>query len=539
MTESARIAALPRRTPTPLKTDLRLRPDAPLLRDAQLRALGALEEAVASGPGPWGPRGMAGLIGCGHGKTLIAQLAPVVSRCERPLLLLPARLSSQLDRDIADWSPFYPLANPCRLHYELLSQPSSVDRLERMRPDMLILDEAHKLANPKSARWRRVSRYLRKQPDTRVVIMSGTLSWKKLRQMRHLMLAALRDWCPLPATDHELEHWGALIDVGGEPSFDSWRVFEPVSRVFPSPEGVSGKAKARHTFRERLSTCPGVVLTAGVAADVSLRMRRWTPVQSMTSAHEAALLTLQELWQLPDGTELVEALDHHRHAQTLALGFYNRIVPGTLDPVWDARRKAWASVVRKAVEYGGWDSPALVERAVVQGRLGRREERVWCEWQEVADFDPPPTETVWVDRGYPLRVAQEFLAQGTGVIWVRSQALGHRLAEAGLAYHGQGSAAPTGGDAVVSIDVHATGWDGGQRVYDRQLVMEAPRSAATWEQMLARLHRPGATNDVSAWVLAPTMHQRVAIEVGLAGAHYVRGTQGAEQRLLLADWESV
>ena len=342
-TETLRIVGLREWKPTPLGYSLSLRPEAPHLRHTQDLALGSILWASQQGEGPWGPRGFAGLIGCGHGKTLVAQLAPVVLGVDREdaLLLLPARLSAQLDRDVAEWSPYYPLADPRRLTYERLSSPRAEHLLEKLRPKLLILDEAHKLANPQSARWRRLSRYIQRHPDTRVIILSGTLSWGKLRQMRHLMLAALRDWCPLPA-DKQLDHWAAVLDVGGEPSDDSWRVFQPL--MVAAGDIRRSKAIARRAFRVQLERTPGVLLTHGVAADVSLGMTRWDPGVTMTEHHSQALEDLRYLWQLPDGTELVDALEQHRCQRTLSLGFWTRWTPGTVNEEWDERRKVWQRI---------------------------------------------------------------------------------------------------------------------------------------------------------------------------------------------------
>ena len=103
-----------------------------------------------------------------------------------------------------------------------------------------------------------------------------------------------------------------------------------------------------------------------------------------------------------------------------------------------------------------------------------------------------------------------------------------------MGYHGAGSEAPIAGHRAVSIAVHGTGWNG-QR-FHHQLILEPPTSAATWEQLLARTHRPGQTQDVEAWVLTATPAQTVALEVGMAGARYTRDAMGAPQRLLIADW---
>src|SRR3990167_1094536 len=99
--------------------------------------------------------------GVGEGKTLLSMLAPVAANAQRPLLLIPP---SQVEDYRAQWQKFAPhWCLPRYLTqetYDTLSSPKSTGMLEYLRPDLIILDEAHKLADKKSARTRRFLRYL-------------------------------------------------------------------------------------------------------------------------------------------------------------------------------------------------------------------------------------------------------------------------------------------------------------------------------------------------------------------------------------------
>ena len=574
------------------------------LRPAQGAFLDAVARASSADPGPWGARGAVGLLGCGHGKTLCAQLAASAAAANprdcgavpaRRLLVLPAALRPQLRADVREWREHYPSmaftsedggpGSGSWLSYEQLSGPVSSNLLDDLSPDLLVLDEAHMLGNPESARWRRLARYVSTRPSTRVVVLSGTLSARGLREMAHLFHAALRDWSPLPS-DGTLAHLAACVDVGTEPSRDDegvaarvvgWSVRQGAHAVAAAATG-SPREAARWAVFERVRTAPGVAVAHGVAADVSLRISVWSgPTQP--PAIVAALTGLRDRWELPDGTELVDALEHHRHARTLALGWYQRWVPGAVDPGWLAARRRWAGEVRRLLLYDVGasaallDSPALVARAAAAGRLDARASAAWHAWA-VADrprgttgphpgprvgtpwdmigpfagWPEPPTKVVWLDGGREYLGACAAGPAGwesmPSVVWVGSPTAGAALSSSlGAPHYGAGSSQPPDpapavpsrpSRIVVSHHVHGKGWNG--QGWSRALVVEPPDGPAAWEQLLARQHRPGARRDVEVVVLAPTPESRVALLATAMAARYARDTLGQPQRLLLADW---
>ena len=132
---------------------------------------------------------------------------------------------------------------------------------------------------------------------------------------------------------------------------------------------------------------------------------------------------------------------------------------------------------------------------------------------------------------------------GSPLVWVDSPSAGEAVARAlGWTYHGAGSRTPTGRPAVVSIDVHATGWDGAPAAgYRSALVLQPPASAKMWEQLLARLHRGsgGKADEIVYTVLGAGKRGFKAVAAGVAGARYVQQTTGASQRILLANWEGI
>lgn len=506
----------------------------PAPRPVQAAAILAMEGTAAAGPGPWGPRGIVGLIGCGHGKTLIAQLAPTVYRARRPALIVPAALKRQVHRMIGEWSQGYrthrDLLSGAAIHsYEMISSINSAHYLDRVNPDLLVFDEAHLLGNAKASRWKRIARFVMHHPECRVVMLSGTLTSRSIEQMTHLFHAAIRDWTPFP-DDSSLRHWTNVLDVGTDPApEDLWYMSQLANHFGYDPD----RSGIRLGLQALLASSRGVILSRGAATPVSLRMAFWEPDEPRCADHEKALHDLKK-WELPDGTMLVDSLEYDRHSRSLSIGYFGRYVP-PIPEEWQKARKAWSKVLRDRVEYDGFDSPGLVARAAEEGRLASWELDLWSEWTAVRHLQPP-TEAIWVGKARDrLSTYAAELREERQVVWYASLAVESVLAEL-MPTHGSGSKAPDGRKtAAVSRRVHGNGWNG--QAYDRCTVLEPPSNAGQWEQLLARLHRPGQPNDVRTVVRQETEDDRERYWRAIEGAHYIQDTTGEPQRLLYADKE--
>lgn len=489
--------------------------------------------------GPWGPRGAVGLLGCGHGKTLCVWLTPALLGAARPLILLPAATRAQVRAEVASYATDYPalrgvLDRAAVVTYEALSNPAAASHrggglLERLRPDLVVADEAHKLGNPEGVGWRRLTRYLLDHPGTRYAPLSGTLSWSSVRQLAHHLHAALRDASPIPAW--VVDALATVVDVGGEPSSVDWAtVGEWLG------ERVATKQRARELLFERILATPGVVHRSGVAADVSLTIRALPRPDGFPGTIDTALGRLAERWELPDGAELVDAIEVYAAERTLSWGHWRRWRDDARrDPAWApwfAARATWAGVVARA-RHSGLESPGVVSDLARAGRLPLGDLGAWSAWEAVRRAGPE-RETVWLDdatRAWVTGHLAELRAHG--LVWYCGRGVEGALASSGPV-HGAGSARPTLAGAGASWRVHGTGWNG--QGYPRCAIAEAPTSAADWEQLLARSHRPGQTRDVEVVVVAYTAPQRDALRASVAAARYAATALGQPQRLLLATW---
>lgn len=162
--------------------------------------------------------GLVGFVGVGRGKELVCLFAASVVTAERPVLMCPPGLVSVCLEEAAKFGQAFRIRGDLRiLPYSMLSQPHLGDVLERLRPDLLIANEAHCLRNRSSARTKRVLRYLDAHPECRFAALSGTLTNGSLRDYAHILEAALRAGSPVPREGADLSSWAEVVDADGDP----------------------------------------------------------------------------------------------------------------------------------------------------------------------------------------------------------------------------------------------------------------------------------------------------------------------------------
>lgn len=476
-------------------------------------------------------------VAVGGGKALISLLAPVVLEAERPLLLLPADLREQTKRKVLP-----EMARMFRLHPNLLvagnselSLAKNADMLERLAPDVIILDEVHEYKNLRAGRTRRMNRFLGDHPETVVVAMSGTVSSRSLRDYHHIIR-----WClgenrmPLPQKHMELCDWADALDVDVP---DEKRLAPGAMRLFCA----SGE-NARQGFRRRLTETPGVVASGAEELGVSLRIRALEP--RLPDELRSALATLRSRWEDPNGVSYSEAVDIWRVARQLALGFWYRWEPPAPEGWKDARRD-WSAFVRETIRYNrrGLDTELQVWNDCARRHVelkGRKTEPSWLLWRELRDtFKPNPVPT-WLDERWLVDIVKRWLADGDGLVWIEHTAVGERLSRAiGVPYFGAGERASrdildADGPAVVSIAAHHRGKNLQQ--WNRNLVVAPPSSGKMWEQLVGRTHRVGQRADeVLVDVMLHYVEANDSFRHALDDARYLEDTLGSRQRLNYAD----
>lgn len=479
---------------------------APPLRDKQAECLEALAQAHPMCGGLFG-------LDVGAGKTLLGMLAPKVLGCEgRALLLTMPSLVEQTKAHNAEWSErYYPCVPPEVVSYTTLSGRKGQGLLERIRPRLIICDEAHTLGNMQSARTKRFLRFAHMtfregEEPCRFVFMSGSFLKRSIHEIAHLAALALVAGSPLPVGGREIYDWAPVLDLDGEPTPQQLLGMRPL--VTWAGEAARNQQAYRRAFRKRVLSTPGVVWSSDGSCDQPLEVSAWQVER--TPKTEAALKQLGEAWELPDGTPLVSGSEVYRHAHTLPYGFYlawDWDAVGGLDEEWDEARRAWAREVRAYLTYSDnplIDSESYVLEAAEKRTLPSRMLRAWDAWCAVSDRPRPPTTTRVHDIAQlgKLVAAVKQLPDDT-LVWTSTPQMAEFLP---LPYHGAGSRPPEGGKALVSSAVHGTGWNG--QHYHRSLVLQPESGAGWWQQLLGRTHRGGQTRPVQCFVSFQSYFQR-------------------------------
>jgi hypothetical protein len=579
-----RILALPRREPVAagsararalveLMTERLRRPDRPPGSECGCLALGrrrcivellfeqawALYEASLVG-------GLLAPIGVGGGKTLLDLLMPmVVSDCKVAALFVPPGLVDQLRDEylavrehfrvpsivLPDGSGYYVTGAPV-LHvipYSKFSRKEATDRLEKLKPDLCLADEAHNFKNPKSVRTGRFMDFFAEHPDTRLCAWSGSITSKSIKDFAHLVAFALGDGSPLPLDPDHWDSWAAAID----PS--DWPAPLGALRRFLDLYGVKSIWEA---LRLHITRTRGVVTTTSAGscpASIYLRERGGV---SMPRRLREMIADVESSWTRPDGEEFVEALEVAACVDQLASGFYYRWRFPTRPPLelveeWYAARRAWNREVRDELRdrRPHLDSPELLKNAAERyergydGDLPSWCSETWARWRDVKDKVPHEKDVVWVDD-YLVKDAADWARSRRGIVWYEHSAFGPAVAKAagvplfvGGKKSGDELRAWSGKTScVITWNSRGTGWDGLQRIYDEQLVANPPQDGGLWEQLIGRTHRLGQESDevaVHCYRHAPEF--RDALDRALVLAKYIEGISGNKQKLLSANVE--
>ena len=472
-------------------------------------------------------RGLVAPIKVGGGKMLTAFLMPVVLAAKRPLYVCPALMvpdtAGEFHKYTQSWTsaPSYPIVS-----YQTLASPKSGESLgeggvvlrasllERMAPDLIVLDEAHACGNSTATTTKRVKAYHKAHPDTVIVVLTGTLFSTSIKQGSHLMKWALGDAAPLPHDFIEREAWASYLDakagIGprvGVGALLDLLTTEEKKAFLREDEFEDQRAIVRGAVARRILETPGVIGTQDPPLDVALTIDGYVP-EHRDEAINDAFEELRATWCLPDGTELVDGLEFARHANTLGHGEWKRWDPRPPEE-WIDARNTWAKWCRRAIKSNrrNIDSEALMKAAVRKGIYD--DEGALERWETTRDAErartklrEPPSVSVWVSDE-AIRAAGAWMNEHQGLVWARSIGLGERLArDLQLPYYGAKGVDAAGrhitkhpgGPAIASMAANGTGRNL-QKIWSTNLWMCAPN-----EQSLGRTHRPGQTEDVRNWI---------------------------------------
>lgn len=532
--------------------------DRPCITDLRFVQAWALHEIMKEG-------GLLGIIGVGHGKTILDLLAPLAFPHRPPgfkaLLLCPAQDTQQIiwtyellaqhfhvPTLVVHGSPDYRAESSSGvvlhvLSYTRLSRPAATAFLSWLKPHAIIADEMDKLRDLSTTTAGRFLRCFAERPETRFAGWTGSMTNESPKEYAPHAELALRERSPLPREPDVTDDWDEALGP----------------HKVPRPAGAllalcAPGEHVREGFRRRLAETSGVVTTTEAAVDCALEITE-RPAPPIPQIVDDALRAVRATWTRPDGEELIEVLEVHRCLRELACGFFYRWkypkgTPTDLIDRWFDARKSWRrsvrDMLREPVEH--MDSPHLLERAAMRAWGDAKPEPglpewkapAWPAWRDVKALVKPESEAI---RLHPY-LAEDAAAWGLankGVVWYEAAAFGAWIAEiSGLPLHGGGAKAPMalaredGSRSIVaSMKAHGRGRDGLQRIFCDQLIAMPPANATGWEQLLGRLLRDGQLAAViRAFVYLHTPELKSFIAKATARAEYVQATVGSKQKLL-------
>lgn len=511
--------------------------------------------------------GMFGSMGVGLGKTLVSLLAAQVLQSDpqktpRVLLLVPAKLQTKTRREMNSYREHWRFPGYIRvLSYELLGRPQSADLLEQFKPEIIIGDECHRTKNTSAAVTKRLKRWMEAHPETRLVMMSGTITKRSLLDYAHIANWCLKGLNPTPRDFSTRLEWSLVLDE--KPRIDNsgqnQKLAPGALEQFCNDEEralyVEDPVKAvRRAYRRRLTDTPGVVATQENALGTSLSID--SVVIAIPEAIDA-VKRMRQSWIRPDGEEIVDAMEFYRHIRELSCGMWYRWNPSPPQE-WMTRRRMWTKAVREVLKNNrqGIDSESLVMRAVKEGKLPHHVETLRA-WLEIQQTFTPKTEALWVSTAV-LDFCAEWMAKdidegGGGIVWVEHVEFGKQLSQrTGVPFYQRGGVDqrgkpiedhPTrqhkdgrliGLPLIASIASNSEGRN--MQAWCTNLIVSCPSSGATLEQLLGRSHRPGQEADeVSATIVIALREQAEAFERARKDAIYIADTTGQPQKLTYAD----
>lgn len=437
-------------------------------------------------------------IKVGGGKTLVTLLAPYVLQSRKPLLLLPAGLIGKTQRELKEtYLPHWRIPRNIEMYsYEMLARVESADKLTKDRPDLIIMDEGHKVKNLHAGVTKRLRRYMHDHPQTVVVILGGTLITHSIRDFAHSLGWALKDHAPVPYNQGEIEELADALD----------RKVPDQKRLEPGPwlklatmedQSEDDLTTARKGFRRRLIETGGIVCTSGETVDASLYIRD-VPLQVSAKAEEY-YQTLRQKWVRPDGWAFDDAMSVWNCARELALGFCSVWDPHPPQD-WLNARYDWAKFVRETLAHSHTlDTPEQVKQAVLAG--DQDDGGALRAWEDMYPTFVPNMQTLWHDD-VALDLCATWGHKEKGIIWTHRSAFGRKLAQrTGFPYYGREGMTDDGkyiengqGPVIASIAANSTGRNL-QMKWHKNLMTSCPSTAAAVEQWIGRTHRTGQEAD--------------------------------------------
>jgi len=474
----------------------------------------------------------------GGGKTLVTALVPVLLASQTPLFLNYARLIDKTVREFRELASEWTICHSYKfLSVEKLSTASHADYLDRLRPDLIVIDEGHSLASPTGARFRRLRRYKEAHPEVVIVVLTATPG-VDLDQYAHVQDLLHGENSPCPREPDVLREWCEAINVHvrGQRrppgALTRWSVKDDLNAV---REGVGRRIEETHgnVYSRSAESIDCSIYIADVRVELPASMD-----ELISSAWHDLVL--------PDGRCFEELYSKPLILKQLGAGYAKVLDP--LPPLeWREARALWSAFVREIVsneQTFQLDTPAQVKGAVRRGEID--DGGLLDEWCAIEPSFKPCTKTEWFDLSV-ANFAASWVANERGLIWVTQPTVGRKLAElTGLPFfHANGCDANQGSietfhgrtGAIVAVRPNMLGRNLQNR-WSKNLYITPPPSPLELDQSIGRTARRGQRAPTVEVTFVLTVRENWdAITSARVAAQAERALgKNESSRLLLCDW---
>lgn len=481
----------------------------------------------------------------GQGKTLPAELLPVVYESERAVLIVPAGLREKTWHDRRSFAGSWRTASPPPrlISREELALDGNEYLLSTINPDLIIIDEAHRLSNFKAAAPRRIDRFIREKRKrggfgaVRVVAMTGTLTRKSILGYWHLLVWCLGEMAPVPLSRAEAEAWALALDEGS-----------PRAGFRPKPGALGATIdEARAWYLDRLDRTPGVLLidedsAEGIPLTVEIK-----PAAVDCADIDAAFDRLLTFWESPSREPVSDALSMMRMQEQLGCGYYSYWKLPPPEEWIEARQKIAAFIRKRIAETSHAHKPLDTDAQVIRRHPEHPAVR---EWQRVkGKFNPRRSSRVKWFSDAAVKHAARWIrrhekAGRVCVVWTHGVEFGKRIAElAGVPYYGCEGLDPKTKRSLHAADVRRSmvcSWQANMQGFNlqawaHQAIYQPPPSSQYLEQIIGRAHRANQTHAVKVTIMATSGGTIDAVRAAFREARFAKGTTKSTQKILKAE----
>jgi hypothetical protein len=515
----------------------------------------------------------------GEGKTLITMLAGVVLDSSQPVLVAPATLhrdktSNDFARYQKDWVPHY--KSPTLLNLEAMSLDQNLFLLDKLKPDLVMVDECDLLRNPESAAFVRLDRYRTAAPHAAFVMLTGSGMRFGIDDYDvHLCWCLPDGGAPVPYDQEQREMWREALRSRpkGRPNNASRR---PRAGVLldlcalphvPRDEAPRTELEAAQAIVARRINCtPGILIlntddcqqTCHInlikapedpIIDRDFETFYGTGLDAFEARYEDDRTDIPMAWCLPEpGQPCTNGLEVWQALRALGCGYFTYPDPPPPEE-YAIKRRRYARAIRALIAETVWST----NPADTPGAAKRRfpDNPVILEWEAV-QRKPFPPKMVPFKANMVLRQRSssvvdycvKWMRKNNAIVWCGSVPMARWIAKAaGVRYYGAGGRAADGalldnvaaGEmAVASIRANGRG----RNIQDRHhigLAVQLPQSADECHQLFKRLHRSGQHKPVRWDVLITSGAARFSFDMALYEARLVKKQRKQVQTILRAD----